>query len=429
MRQKDIFLFWLPLWASWMLMTAEGPLLSSAVNRLPNEVVMLAALGIVFSLAVTIESPVINLLATATAVVKDRASYLLVRRFTVHSMVLLALVGAILALTPAFDWVVRDLMGTPEEIAEWVQPGLAILIFWPPAIAWRRFLQGVLIHFGQTRLIARGTFLRLVVMVSTTLILLGTTEMAGVVLAATAMMASVLSEAIYATFAVQPLLRDQLAPGSPAAPGSSMSYRELFYFHLPLAGTGALALLAQPLVTFTLARLDQPTLTLAAWPLIFQTLLVLRAPSLALPEAVIALSSKPDSAGPLRRFAWTLALLSSASVALLAFTPLAVAYLSWMQDTVPEVAALARQGLAYFVPLPGIAALVTWMRGRLIHRGATRVVNEGTAVNLVVLLVVLGVGLEQRWPGLATAALALNASWLVQLGFLAWRWRGVSAKS
>ena len=77
-----ILIFWLPLFASWLLMTAEGPTISAAINRLPNEVIMLAAQGIVISLAVTIESPIINLLATSTALVKDRASYLLVRRFT-----------------------------------------------------------------------------------------------------------------------------------------------------------------------------------------------------------------------------------------------------------------------------------------------------------------------------------------------------------
>ncbi|NJN55039.1 MAG: hypothetical protein HC804_09955 [Anaerolineae bacterium] len=76
MRQKNVFLFWLPLFTSWLLMTAEGPIVSATINRLPNEVVMLAAQGIVVSLSVLIESPIINLLATSTALVKDRATFL-----------------------------------------------------------------------------------------------------------------------------------------------------------------------------------------------------------------------------------------------------------------------------------------------------------------------------------------------------------------
>ena len=84
MRQRVIFWFWLPLFASWLLMTAEGPFVSAIINRMPNEVIMLAAQGVVVALAVTIESPIINLLATSTALVKDRTNYLLVRRFTIH---------------------------------------------------------------------------------------------------------------------------------------------------------------------------------------------------------------------------------------------------------------------------------------------------------------------------------------------------------
>ena len=79
MTQTDILLFWLPLFASWLLMTAEGPTVSAAINRLPEETIMLAAQGIVVSLEVTIESPIINLLATSTAlrtraIMKSRSS-------------------------------------------------------------------------------------------------------------------------------------------------------------------------------------------------------------------------------------------------------------------------------------------------------------------------------------------------------------------
>ena len=103
MRQLDILRFWFPLLASWLLMTTEGPLISAAVNRLPDEVVMLAAFGIVVSLAVLIESPIINLLATATALVQDQPSFRQVQRFTFHWILLLTAISAIVAWTPVFD--------------------------------------------------------------------------------------------------------------------------------------------------------------------------------------------------------------------------------------------------------------------------------------------------------------------------------------
>jgi progressive ankylosis protein len=142
MRQRDIFWFWLPLFASWLLMTAEGPIISAAINRLPNEVIMLAAYGIVVSLSVTIESPIINMLATSTALVKDRPSFLLVRRFTIHWAIGLTVVAALVAFTPLFEVVVMDWLEAPPVVAAWVRPGMQIMTFWTAAIAWRRFLQG-----------------------------------------------------------------------------------------------------------------------------------------------------------------------------------------------------------------------------------------------------------------------------------------------
>ncbi|MDX1614807.1 MAG: hypothetical protein R3300_10895, partial [Candidatus Promineifilaceae bacterium] len=240
MRQRDIFLFWLPLFASWLLMTAEGPIVSAAINRLPDEVIMLAAQGLVVSISVTIESPIINLLATSTALTRDRASYLLLRKFTFHWMIALTLVTVLLAFTPLFDLVVRRLLAVPDEVAVWVRPGLQIMTFWSAAIAWRRFLQGIMIHFDETRKVAWGTATRLASSAGTVVLLAIFTDLPGVVIGATALMAGVLSEALYATLAVRPILNNQLSSAAGAAEGPSLTYRELFWFHLPLASTSLL---------------------------------------------------------------------------------------------------------------------------------------------------------------------------------------------
>lgn len=142
MRQRYIFWFWMPLFASWLLMSAEGPLISAAINRLPEEVIMLAAMGIVTSLSVTIESPILNLLATSTALVRDHESYLLVRRYTIQWCLALTLVAVLVAYTPLFDLIVYRWLDVPDAIAEWVRPGMKIMVLWTAAIGWRRFLQG-----------------------------------------------------------------------------------------------------------------------------------------------------------------------------------------------------------------------------------------------------------------------------------------------
>jgi progressive ankylosis protein len=420
MKQRDIFWFWLPLFASWLLMTAEGPIVSAAINRLPNEVIMLAAQGIVVSLSVTIESPIINLLATSTALVKDRASYLLMRRFTLHWMVLLTAVSILIAFTPLFDLVVRQWLGTPNEIADWVQPGMQIMIFWSAAIAWRRFLQGVLIHFNQPRKLAWGTAVRLLASGGTVIGLALWTSWPGVVNGSTALMVGVIAEAAFATLAVRPLLQNDLSP-SGHVEETALTYSDLFWFHIPLAGTAVMVLLVQPLVAFSLARLARPTESLAAWPVVFQIMLMARAAALALPEAVIALTKGPDSYRPIRRFALTLAALVTAGVALFTFSPLARFYLFGVQDMTAEVGALAQGSLIYFLPFPALTVIGMWLRGVLINGRQTTAVNIAMIVNMTVTIIVLAIGLANQWPGLPTAAVALSLAVLAEIIYLAWR--------
>ena len=432
MRQVDIFRFWLPLFASWLLMLSEVPLVSAAVNRLPDEVVMLAAFGIVISLAVLIESPVINLLATATALVHDRDSYLQVRRFTVHWMLLLTVVQLLVAFTPFFDLLVLRWMAVPEEVATWVRPGMRIMVPWSAAIAWRRFLQGVLIHAGRTRLVAWGTAVRLATVVATAAVFLAWGRSPGVYLGSVALTVAVVAEAIYATLAARPTVRRLMtARPAPAGAGGApppLTYRALLGFHMPLAGTAVLTLMTQPAVNLCLARLDQPTLTLAAWPVIFFLTLILRAGALALPEVIIALEKTGADHAPLRRFSFALAAAAFAAMLVLVSTPLGDLYLNGIQNTTPEIAELARFGLLLFIPMPAMVTLICWLRGSLIGARRTAAVNAGMGLRLAVFVAVLGSGLLGDWPGIPTAVWATNVSVAIELIFLAWKVEGSRAE-
>ncbi len=421
MRQRTIFIFWLPLFASWLLMTLEGPIVSAAINRLPDEVVMLAAMGIVVSLSVTIESPIINMLATSTALSNDRPSYLLLRKFTIHWMILLTGITILLAWTSLFDLLIVDLMGIPDEVAFWIRPGLRIMTLWSAAIAWRRFLQGVMIRYNQTRKVAWGTLVRLLSSGGTVIVLATSSALPGVIIGSIALMAGVISEAIFATIAVHPILTKELSPSEPISSGNPLTYKELSQFHLPLAATSVLLLLIQPLVAFTLARSPQPILSLAAWPLVFQVMLVARAAAFALPEVIIALSDGRATFKPLRRFTYTLVIVNSAAMLLFVLTPLSDFYLLRIQDADPAIANLARNGLLIFLPLPALAILISWIRGLLINRRVTTAVNIGMIINLILTITILFFSVSYEWPGIPGAAVALSISAAVELIYISWR--------
>jgi progressive ankylosis protein len=425
MRQRDILFFWFPLFASWLLMTAEGPIISAAINRLPDEVIMLAAMGIVMSLSVTIESPIINLLATSTALVKDEATYRLVRRFTVHWCIALTIVALLIAYTRLFDVIITGLLDVPAEVAIWVRPGMQIMVFWSAAIGWRRFLQGILIRYDHTRRIAIGTAVRLVASGGVVVLLALWGGLPGVVIGSIALMTGVLAEAAYITLVVQPVLRNEILAAPPTSQEEVMTYRQLFWFHLPLAATSFLILLMQPLVTSSLARLEQPTASLAAWPVVFQVLLMARAAALALPEVIIARYRDRDSFLPLRRFSYLLAIAVTVTMIVFSLRPLAGFYIFRVQDMTAEVGALALSSLPLFILFPALAVLISWLRGLLIHGHHTRYVNFGMVINLAITALVLILGVSLRWPGLPTAAMALNLAALSESVYLAWRTQSI----
>ncbi len=402
-------------------MTAEGPFVSAVINRLPDEVIMLAAQGVVVSLSVLIESPIINLLATSTALVKDRSSYLLVRRFTIHWAIFLTVVTTLLAFTPLFNLVVINWLQTPEPVAWWVKPGLQIMTLWSAAIAWRRFLQGVLIHFGCTRQVALGTVVRIISSAGTAALMGMSSNFPGVVIGASALMAGVIAEAAYATVAVRPILHKQLSAQDESGDEPDMTYSGLFWFHLPLAGTSVLALLAQPLVTSSLARLANPTASLAAWPIVFQITLMARAAAFAWPEAVIALCNGKENFSPIRRFTFNMTVTITILMAVFVFTPLSTLYIFIVQDMTQLVGDLARNSLSLFVFFPALAVLTSWLRGLLIKRSVTAQVNIGMAINLTVTATLLALGVFLQLPGLPAAAIALNIAALFEVVYLTWR--------
>ena len=73
------------------MMGLELPYIAAIVARLPDPAPNLAAFGVATSLAWCIESPIMMLLSAATALVRDRGSYLALRRF---ALLMIALVTA-----------------------------------------------------------------------------------------------------------------------------------------------------------------------------------------------------------------------------------------------------------------------------------------------------------------------------------------------
>jgi hypothetical protein len=416
---------WWPLAASWLLMGIELPALSAVVARLANPEINLAAYGgVVFPLALIIESPIIMLLAASTALSKDWDSYVTMRRFMMTTSALLTALHILIAFTPLYYVVVEGIIGAPQEIVEPARIGLMIMTPWTWSIAYRRFNQGVLIRFGHSRTVGLGTVVRL----SADLIVLAVGyligSIPGIVVGTSAVAAGVVSEAIYIGFTVRPVLNMELKLAPPLE--ERLTLHKFLEFYVPLMMTSLLALLANPIGSAALSRMPKALPSLAVWPVVTGLIFMLRSLGIAYNEVVVALLDKPGSYPNLRRFTGILSAVTTVVLFLVAATPLSYFWFGKVSGLSPELAEMARLGVWIAMPLPALSALQSWYQGAILYGRRTRGITVSVVIYLLTSAIVLGLGVFWgKMPGLYVGLAALTASVLTQTIWLWHQSRGV----
>lgn len=417
---RSLWQQYLPLALSFELMMAEAPTLQAAVGRLPEPEANLAAWGLVMGLALMIESPVIMLLATAIALVRDRPSFVALRKFTLLLALWCTALTGMVAFTPLFGFVTGNVMNQPPEVASLGQFPLGVMLFWSGLIAWRRFYQGALVRFGAARWMTAGTVLRLASIFVVAMALSGPNHSwpTGAGAAAIAIMAGVFIEAVATTlFAIPVLKRDLPARDPDAVPLSQVSIGK---FHAPLALNSLLSLLAQPLTAAALARLPNAHATLAAWPVVFGILLITRGWCFAVQEVTVAQVRRGEETSGLWRFALLIGSVTSLALLGLALSPAMDAYFRAL-GTPENLRELVRSGALYCAPTPLLTALGSYFRGVRVASGATVDAMVAMALGLATQLLALGAGVYFTFDGIAAGAASLTLSLLVETGYLAFR--------
>jgi progressive ankylosis protein len=414
--QRQMLVFWLPLAASWTLMGMEGPVLQAIIARLPNLETQLAAFGIVMSVEIAIESPVIMLLATSTALVTNAQSYYTLRRFMIGVNLLVTLVAFLVAFTPLYRLLVTSLMGIPTHIAEAARPGMKIMTLWSAAIGVRRFQQGVLIRQGQTRWIGYGTMVRLVSSAGTGVLLAFAAQLPGVYIASIGLMAGVTLEALFIAWAARPTVARIVSRSDHI--GAILSMSDVARYHAPLAATSLMTLLIQPLIGAGLARMRFPEENLAAWPVVWGVLFIFRSPAFALPEAVITLISERRLLDPVRQFCWRVGIASSLALLALTASPLLSLHLRYVAGLPDSLLRFALPGLVLGVFIPLVNSIHSWYRGLLMVGRLTGVIYRSMALGLLVAALVIFGGVKLNAPGVATGVIAMIASMLAEIYYL-----------
>lgn len=414
---SKVFSTWLPLVASWLLMSAELPVINAVVARLSNAEVNLAAYGgVVYPIALTVEAPVIMLLAASTALSRDWVSYQKLKKITLWFGGALMAIHLLIALTPIFDFVVNVLLHSPEEVLEPARAGLIFMAPWSFAIAYRRFQQGAMIRHGHSKMVGQTTLVRLLTVTGVLTVGIILKTIPGTILAGLAQGLGVTAEAIYAGVRIR-----KLYPEIKAAPPAErpLTTQRFAKFYIPLALTSSIWLLWQPFTSAAISRMPNPLESLAIWSVITGLLFMFRSPGVAYNEAVVALMEEKDSYKILGKFALAAALGTLGVALIFVLTPLSGLWLSRIANLPAEMAEIGRMALVLGLPLTFLSVYISFFQGIIVSQEKTGAVAEAVVAFLAMMGVVLVVGVvTQGYQGVYIASAAFTLAHLTQYFWL-----------
>ena len=392
LKTRRILVFWMPLAGTWLMMAVEGPFLAAVIARLPDAAPNLAAYGVAFAFAIIVESPVIMLMSASTALVNNRDSYLVFRRFTIALSALMTGVMVIIVMPPVFD-TLASWLNLPVAVASLTHQALILMLPWPGAIGYRRLLQGLLIRHDMTRRVAYGTVVRLVTMCATAFFAAWWLSISGALVGALALSVAVVAEAL----AVRRMSRRAIRAlmDRKKTEGQRLTLSNVVKFYVPLALSSFMAMGVQPMVTFFMGQSRMALESLAVLPVLNGLTFLFRSLGLSFQDASIALlGDHMEHYRPLRNVACTLAIVTSVCLAVIAYSPLSFLWFYDVSGLSIGLTEFAIPPLQILVLLPALSVLLSFQRALLVNARTTKVITSATAIEVAGIAMVLWIAIH-----------------------------------
>jgi len=423
--ERRIFLTFLPLALMWLMMGLEGPIIAATVARLPAPKINLAAHGVAFTLGVLIHSPVIQLLAAATALGSTAGSYRRLLGFAVVLIGSLTLLHVLIGVTPLYPLLVERLMSIPRDIAVRSRPAFLVMIPSAAAVGFRRLWQGVLIRNGKAAIIPVTMLTRLGAIACSAAFFLTFPVLDGVVAGAAVGFFGLSVGCIMTYLFARPVVRDLPArEEAQCTPGSAGLVR----FYVPLALTSVMMVGVRPLITLGLARSEYPLESLALWPVLTAFVFLFQSVAVSYQEVVVALGGASGARESLRRFAVKIGVVLAVLVSLVAIPPVGRFYFEQVAGVPEDLVPLTRLPVVLLVPFMALSVSAVFHRGVLVQKGRTGGISQAVGIHAAVVTgLMFAAALTLPGPGIYYAAGALTIGMAVQAVVLGRKTAGMAA--
>ncbi|MHC4957774.1 MAG: hypothetical protein ACYTGN_05310 [Planctomycetota bacterium] len=382
---------WLPLAATFLLVTGATPVINACINRLPerDHELDLAAFALFLSCIVVLHSPLFVTREIAIKLGVDQAGARRAMRFCLLAAGVISAAHLVMGLTPAGTWVLRGfsssetVVASAQEAFRWVWPA-------PFLIAIRGVYQAHQIRKDDTLFVGLGTAARLLLVALFGLLLAPRVGIPGPVLGAVAVVLGILVETLFSVFRIRHV--EPLPESSTQEPPSVLG------FALPLMFANLLGVFTS-LFYLRVAGLvpeDLQEASLAAYQEARPLAWIFSAGGFALQSLTTAKVRAPADEAPMLKFSLIVGTGLSATLGLIAFVPPLREWI--LVDLLGEkrggqVVAFTVPTLMVAVALPLLQAIRFTVRGVLISRGRTRTITVANVITLTLVAVALAFGL------------------------------------
>ncbi|PID61826.1 MAG: hypothetical protein CR986_02445 [Ignavibacteriae bacterium] len=424
---QKIFKFWVPLAATWLMMSLEGPFLAAIIARLVEPKYNLAAYGVAFSFALIIEAPVIMMMSASTALVKDYFSFKKLRNFNFYLSGIITAIMLILLIPTIFNFIAYNLIGLEEKVAELTYKAFFSLLPWPGAIGYRRFYQGVMIRNNLTKRVAYGTILRLASMAVTALSLYLFAKLPGAIVGASALSVGVSVEGLASRF----MCNSVLAKIKSEESKSNLTYKEIINFYYPLALTSLISLGVHPLITFFIGQSRMSLESLAVLPVINSLVFIFRSLALSYQEVCIALiGDEGENYKSVINFAKKLAIGLAVILITVSVTPISGIWFRVVSGLSKELSLFAITPTIIISIMPALTVLISVQRAMLVKFKNTKPITYATTIEVTVIILTLFISISYfDLIGVIAAMLAFIIGRLFSVTFLSFPYSETARKN
>ncbi|WP_235848357.1 multi antimicrobial extrusion protein MatE [Litchfieldia alkalitelluris] len=411
LKTRTLLLFFIPLGISASLVTFSHLIINSTLARAENSELIIASYAIALSLFAITERLAVILRQTCSTLVRDKNSFNIMVKFSIYIIGALLLVSLAIAYTPMGDFIFLTVFGVKESMVAGIKEIYKVLIYVTIFSGLRCLCHGIIIFNRQTKWLTIGMIIRLAGMYSLSIYFIATGNITAIT-GAYIFLTGMVIECVISMLEARKLVK-KMPEQSEEKIGSK---RQIFRFYNPLMLSSFVTVLIGPAINVFLGKTEDIELAIASYAIAFGVTQLFLSFFSYIHQIVI--NFYDDHEEKVKQFSLITSFIPVILLGIFSYTEIGRLFLHEVMGVNGRLLDASLQVLKMFMIMCLVFPFVDFLNGILMLHRQTKVTIISQSTNLVITLIVLGIGVHfvTSWNGVIGAlaqSLGLLAEFIV----------------